>query len=176
MNPRTGIQAKNASLNPMYRQVRRPRPHNEGKRMFGLKVREVMERKQLLTAPPDMTVSQAAKLMASRNVGAVMVTNDTKLVGIFTERDALFRVTAKGLLPEATPLSDVMTAAPQTVDPEKTMGYALLLMSEKGFRHVPVVEHGKLIGIVSARHALDPELEEFVAEVQRREQIQREYN
>ena len=142
--------------------------------MFGLKVRDVMERKQLLTAPPDTTVSQAAKWMAGRGVGAVMVTEDKKLVGIFTERDALFRVMAKGLLPEATLLSDVMTAALQTVDPEKTLGYALLLMSEKGFRHVPVVEHGKLIGIVSARHALDPDLEEFVAESQRREQIQRE--
>ena len=144
--------------------------------MFGLKVRDVMERKQLLTAPPDTTVSQAAKLMAGRGVGAVMVTEDKKLVGIFTERDALFRVMAKGLLPEATRLSAVMTVTLQTVDPEKTLGHALLLMFEKGFRHVPVVEHGKLIGIVSARHALDPDLEEFVAESQRREQIQRERN
>ena len=67
-----------------------------------------------------------------------------------------------------------MTIRPQTVDPEKSFGYALLLMHENGFRHLPVVEDDKLLGIVSARNALDPDLEEFVAESQRRKQIQRE--
>jgi CBS domain-containing protein len=67
-----------------------------------------------------------------------------------------------------------MTTEPQTVDPNKSFGYALLVMHEYGFRHLPVVENGKLIGIVSARNALDPDLEEFVAESQRRKQILRE--
>lgn len=142
--------------------------------MFGLKIRDIMERKKLLTASPETTVHQAAEMMATRKVGAVMVTDRKKLVGIFTERDALFRVLAKKLDPVATRLAEVMTADPQTVDPDKSFGYALLLMHENGFRHVPVVERGELIGIVSARNALDPELEEFVAESQRREQIQRE--
>ncbi len=144
--------------------------------MFGLKIRDVMEHKLLLTAPPETMVSQAAEMMAGRKVGAVMVTDHNKLVGIFTERDAVFRVLAKGLVPQATRLADVMTAAPQVVDPDKSFGYALLLMHENGFRHVPVVEGGELIGIVSARNALDPDLEEFVSESQRREQIQRERN
>jgi len=65
----------------------------------------------------------------------------------------------------------VMTSNPQTVDPNKTFGYALLMMHENGFRHVPVVENDKLIGIVSSRNALDPDLEEFVAEAQRRKHI-----
>jgi len=64
-----------------------------------------------------------------------------------------------------------MTTAPKTVDPDKTFGYALLMMHENGFRHVPVIENGKPVGIVSARYALDPEMEEFVSEVQRREHI-----
>jgi CBS domain-containing protein len=130
-----------------------------------------MERKKLLTAPPETTVSQAAKLMEKHNVGAVMVVEDKMLVGIFTERDAVFRVIAKGHDAQTTLLADVMTAGPQTVDPDKSFGYALLMMHENGFRHVPVVEKDQLIGIVSSRNALDPDLEEFVAEAQRRKHI-----
>ena len=139
--------------------------------MFSQRVRNVMEKKKLLTAAPETTVSQAAKLMAKKNVGAVMVVADEHLVGIFTERDALIRVIAKGLDTQTTRLADVMTAEPQTVEPGKTYGYALLMMHENGFRHVPVVEDGKVIGIVSSRNALDPDLEEFVAEAQRRKHI-----
>ena len=139
--------------------------------MFSQRIRSVMERKKLLVAPPQTTVSDAAKLMAKKNVGAVMVVENDHLVGIFTERDAVFRVIAEGRDSHTTLLADVMTAAPHTVSPDKSFGYALLLMHENGFRHVPVVEEDKLIGIVSARNALDPELEEFVAEAQRRKHI-----
>jgi predicted transcriptional regulator len=69
-----------------------------------------------------------------------------------------------------------MSKAPTTIHPDKSFGYALLVMHENGFRHLPVVESGKLVGIVSARNALDPELEEFVSESRRREQILREAN
>jgi len=139
--------------------------------MFSQRVKQVMERKKLLTAPPETTVSKAAKLMASKNVGAVMVVENERLVGIFTERDAVFRVMAKGLDAQATKLAEVMTNEPQTVDPDKSFGYALLMMHENGFRHVPVIENGKPIGIVSARNALDPDMEEFVSEAQRRKHI-----
>lgn len=139
--------------------------------MFSQRIRSVMERKKLLTAPPGTTVSDAAKLMAKKNVGAVMVVEDERLVGIFTERDAVFRVIAKGRDTRTTLLEEVMTASPQTVDPDKSFGYALLMMHENGFRHVPVIENGKPIGIVSSRNALDPEMEDFVAEAQRRKHI-----
>jgi len=139
--------------------------------MFSQRVRSVMEKKKLVTAAPETSVDEAAKLMAKRNVGALMIVEDGRLTGIFTERDALFRVMAKGLDTRTTTLADVMTAAPQTVDPGKTFGYALLIMHENGFRHLPVIENGKPIGIVSARNALDPDLEEFVAEAQRRKHI-----
>jgi CBS domain-containing protein len=131
-----------------------------------------MEQKKILTAPPETTVSEAAELMAARNVGAVMVVEHERLIGIFTERDAVFRVMARGRDAETTRLSDVMTNAPQTVDPDKSFGYALLLMHENGFRHVPVIENGKPIGIVSARNALDPDMEEFISEAQRRKHYQ----
>jgi len=139
--------------------------------MFSQRVKSVMEQKKLLTAAPQTTVSEAAKLMAKKNVGAIMVVENEHLVGIFTERDALVRVIAKGRDVKATTLAEVMTSDPQTVDPNKTFGYALLMMHENGYRHVPVVENDKLIGIVSSRNALDPDLEEFVAEAQRRKHI-----
>jgi len=142
--------------------------------MFSQPVRTVMERKKLLTAPPETTVSKAVELMARRKVGAIVVVEHQRLVGIFTERDAVFGVIARGRDPQTTRLADVMTTAPQTVDPDKSFGYALILMHENGFRHLPVIENGKIIGIVSARNALDPDLEEFVSESRRREQILRE--
>ena len=142
--------------------------------MFSQSVKNVMERKNLLTAPPEMSVREAAKQMAKRTVGAVLVVDGQRLVGIFTERDAVLRVLANDRDPGTTRLAEVMTPAPITVGPEKSFGFALLLMHENGFRHVPVIEGGKLVGIVSARNALDPDLEEFVSEAERREHILRE--
>ncbi len=127
-----------------------------------------MERRKLLKAAPETLVSEAAKLMAAKNVGAVLVVEAKCLVGIVSERDIAFRVVALGLDPQATRLADVMTRAPHTVDPDKPFGYALLVMQENGFRHLPVVQDGKVIGIVSSRSAMDPDLEEFVFEASRR--------
>ncbi len=140
--------------------------------MFSQRIRSVMERKRIITAPPETTVSKAAELMARKNVGAVMVVEHERLVGIFTERDAVFRVIARGRDARNTRLADVMTPGPLTVDPDKSFGYALFMMHEKGFRHVPVIENGKPVGIVSSRSALDPDMEEFVSESQRRKHIQ----
>jgi CBS domain-containing protein len=142
--------------------------------MFSQRIKDVMDPGRLLTAPPEMTVHKAAKMMAKRQVGAVVVVAGKELIGIFTERDAISRIIAHGRDPQTTRLADVMTPAPKTVDPDKSFGYALLMMHENGFRHVPVVKDGKVIGLVSARNALDPDLEEFVAESERREQILRE--
>jgi CBS domain-containing protein len=142
--------------------------------MFSQPVKYVMERKKLLTASPSMTVREAAKQMARRKVGAILVVEHESLIGIFTERDAVFRVIAQDRDSRAARLADVMTPSPKTVTPDKSFGYALLLMHENGFRHLPVLENGKLVGIVSARNALDPDLEEFVSEAQRRAHILRE--
>jgi CBS domain-containing protein len=127
-----------------------------------------MDPNRFLTAAPDQTVSDASSMMQTRNVGAVLVIADGKLMGIFTERDAVFRVIAKGLDPTATRLADVMTVEPITLSPEKSYGHALLLMQENGFRHVPVVQNGVPIGIISSRNAMDPEMEQFVWEERRR--------
>jgi CBS domain-containing protein len=136
--------------------------------MFDLPVGSVMDDKKVLIAPPEMSVIDAAALMAKQNVGAVMVVEKESLVGIFTERDAVFRVIAKGCDVRTTLLREVMTVSPFTVDPDTAFGVALLVMHERGFRHVPVVSEGKPVGIVSARNALDPDLEEFTFETNRR--------
>jgi CBS domain-containing protein len=141
--------------------------------MLSEPIRNIMEKKKVLTAPSNTSVRAAAKLMAKKKVSAVMVVEDKRLVGIFTERDAVFRVIAKNRDADTTRLGDVMTREPKTVAPDESFGYALILMQENGFRHVPVVENGEPIGIVSARNALDPELEEFESEAQRRKQIRR---
>src|SRR4029079_7145433 len=122
--------------------------------MFDEPVRRVMQRRKFLMAAPETLVIEAAKLMAARNVGAIMVVDDKRLIGIFTERDVLVRVVARGLDVQATQLADVMTREPRTVDSDKPFGYALLMMHETGFRHLPVVQDGKLIGIVSSRSAM----------------------
>ncbi len=134
-------------------------------------IRTIIENQRILTTHAATTVAEAARLMKQSNVGAAMVVERGRLVGIFTERDALFRVIAEGRDPAATPLSSVMTAHPRTIGPDKPFGHALLFMYESGFRHVPVVEHGKPIGMVSARDALGPELQEFESELERRQHI-----
>jgi len=136
--------------------------------MFDQLVSSVMERRKLLTAPPETAVTDAAKLMANNNLGAVLVIERDCLIGIFTERDIAFRVVARGLDPATTRLADVMTSSPECIGPDKSFGSALLRMHERGFRHLPVVTEGKLLGIVSARSAMDPALEEYLVEENRR--------
>lgn len=139
--------------------------------MFDEPVRSVMQRRKALKAAPETLVSKAAKLMAVRNVGAIMVVKDDRLVGILTERDVVFRVVARGLDAQATRLADVMTREPYNVDADKPFGYALLVMQEKGFRHLPIIQDNKPVGIVSSRNAMDPELEEFASEAYRRKHL-----
>lgn len=141
--------------------------------MFGMPIRSVLEPRRLIVAPPDMSVAEASRLMKRGGVGAVLVVQEERLIGIFTERDAVYRVMAVHRDPRVTRLADVMTPEPKTVTPDETFGYALLLMHENGFRHAPVVEQGRPIGVLSARSALDPDLEEFTAEAERRKAIQR---
>ena len=134
-------------------------------------IRSVIEKQTVLTAEATTSVTQAACLMKQHKTGALLVCESGRLVGVFTERDALFRVTAEHRDPNKTTLADVMTANPQTISPDKPLGHALHMMYEGGFRNVPVVENGQPIGMISARDALGPELKAFVAEMDEREHI-----
>jgi CBS domain-containing protein len=141
--------------------------------MLTAKVGDLLERRKLVLATPRVSVARAARMMKKGKVGAVLVVDKGRLVGIFTERDAVYRVMAPGLEPEETLLGKVMTREPKTVAPDETFGYALLLMHENGFRHVPVVKDGRPVGVVSARYAPDPDLEEFTVEAERRRSFRR---
>jgi CBS domain-containing protein len=134
-------------------------------------VRSIIENQTPLTASPETTVAEAAGMMKRGKVGALMVVERGRLAGIFTERDALFRVIAEGREPQATRLADVMTRDCQTIAPDKPLGHALHMMYEGGFRHVPVVENGTPIGMISARDALGTELLDFETELVKREHI-----
>ena len=134
-------------------------------------IRELIRDQTLCVATPRTRVTEAAALMKNGRLGAVLVVEDDRFVGIFTERDAVFRVLAEGLDPETTALDEVMTHAPRTIGPDRPFGHALHLMYEGGFRHVPVVEHGKLVGIVSQRDALSADLAQFESDVREREHI-----
>lgn len=101
-----------------------------------------------LMLSPDTTVQQACKRMWERRVGAVLVTDAGKLVGIFTGRDAV-RALATGHTPADTPLSVAMTPKPETIGPEARAIDALRHMSDAGYRHLPIVADGRIIGIVS---------------------------
>jgi CBS domain-containing protein len=134
-------------------------------------VRSIIGNQIPVTATSELTVAQAARLMKEKRIGALLVLDGARLSGIFTERDALFRVIAEGRDPEKTRLAEVMTANPRTITADRPFGHALHLMHEGGFRHVPVVDQDRPLGVVSARDALGPELEEFVSDLDRRERI-----
>jgi CBS domain-containing protein len=103
-----------------------------------------------LTLPATATVRDACEQMARYNVGSVLVTDGSGgLVGIFTGRDAVGRVLAKGMDGSKTRLVEVMTPNPETMSPDQTALEALRLMWDGGFRHVPMVRAGKIVGVVS---------------------------
>jgi len=134
-------------------------------------IQSIIEGQELVTAAAATTVMQAAQIMREANVGAIMVVDADRLVGVFTERDALFRVVAQGLDAHTATMAEVMTRNPQTIAPDCQFAQALQMMHEGGFRHVPVVEGERLVGVVSARDALGPELEAFVYEMLRQDQV-----
>jgi CBS domain-containing protein len=110
---------------------------------------EIIRNQTPLTLPPTATVQEACKQMHARNVGAVLVVSrKSELVGIFTGRDAV-RVLGEGKDATATHLKAVMTHAPHHLPPRHTAIDALRLMRDGGFRHVPIVHEGLVVGIVS---------------------------
>jgi CBS domain-containing protein len=102
--------------------------------------------------------------MNAHNVGALVVMEGDTLEGIFTERDVLTRVVAQDRDPDLTPLAEVMTTSLVTLGPDDWALDALRLMSEIGFRHIPVVEHGRVFGMISLRDFVGAELQQFQQE------------
>lgn len=132
-------------------------------------ISQILRAQRLVTAAPGMSVREAARLMAAEKKGALPVVEDGRLLGIFTERDAVFRVLAHGLDPDTTTLAQVMTPDPVTVAADRPLNHALHLMYEGGFRHIPAVADGRVVGVVSTRDALGLEITQFENELQERE-------
>jgi CBS domain-containing protein len=138
--------------------------------MIDRSIRTLIADKESITCPETMSVSEAARVMKRNKIGAIMVVEDDKLIGIFTERDALFRVLAENRDVHTTKVCDVMTRNPLSIHPDRPFADALQIMHSGRFRHVPVVENGRAIGMVGASDAMGEELEAFVWETLRQEQ------
>ncbi len=111
---------------------------------------EIVRRQNPATLPLTATVQEACRIMRDRRIGAILVTDaDGLLAGVFTGRDAVGRVVAEALDPCATKLAAVMTAKPETIGPNARAIDALRLMQDCGFRHLPIVDDGRIVGIVS---------------------------
>ena len=105
---------------------------------------------EILAVAPEATIAETATVMGTRGVGSALVMDGDALVGIFTERDAL-RAVASDFGAANNPVTQFMTRGPATTSPETATREALDIMLERGFRHLPVVEAGRVVGMVSMR-------------------------
>jgi CBS domain-containing protein len=105
--------------------------------------------RDLVTVAPDDLLGGAAVRMAERRVGAALILDGERLVGILSERDILRAVAAGGA--EHAPVSAWMTPNPETIEPDDSLDHAAVLMIHGGFRHLPVVDSGRAVGILSIR-------------------------
>ena len=115
------------------------------------KVRNILHSKgnKIFFVTPDTIVYNALEMMYEKNVSALLVMENDKPVGIFTERDYARKVVLKGKFSRETLISEIMTRDLLTISPDSTIEDAMQLMTDKFIRHLPVVEENKLIGVVS---------------------------
>lgn len=114
-------------------------------------VPDIIQAQVLCEFDREASVLDATKMMTERRVGAVLITRNGRLEGIFTERDVVTRVVSQGRDPATTKLGDVMTKNPAVLAPEDAPEIALERMRAGDFRHLPVVEGGRVVGVVSIR-------------------------
>ncbi len=114
-------------------------------------VSAILERKgrQVFSVPPDITIAEAVAEMNRQRVGCVLVLEDGKVVGIFTERDVLRRVVGEAVDPRTVPVRQVMTPEVMTISPQTTIEETMVIFTERRFRHLPVCDHGELVGTIS---------------------------
>lgn len=132
-----------------------------------------MHQKHVISLGPHASVWDAACIMTRANCGSVLIVDTPgTLLGIVTERDLMMRVLAKALNPEKTQVSEIMTRSPYCVAPETLVSDAVLIMIERGFRHLPVVGAGsKILGVFSVRDALPREIGNAVSLAEFHDQV-----
>ena len=136
-------------------------------------VLQSMSQRHVLSLGPTANVHGAACAMTRANCGSVLIIDNAgTMQGILTERDLMTRVLAKGLDPNATLVTQVMTRNPQCIGPEVKVADAVLIMIERGFRHLPIVaDDGRVVGVFSARDALPREMNAAVDLAEFNEQV-----
>jgi len=119
-------------------------------------VREMIRKKgeEVWSVASDAKVFEALKLMADKNAGAVLVINDSRVVGILSERDCVRRLDLQGRASRETKVEDIMTTKVLYAEAGQSLSECVAIMIDKNIRHLPVYEEGKLIGIISVRDAL----------------------
>ena len=132
-----------------------------------------LSRRHVLSLGPQASVWEAACVMTRANCGSVLILDTPgKLLGILTERDLMTRVLAKALNPQTTPVAEVMTPDPHCVGPDMKVSEAVLIMIERGFRHLPIVTAAdKILGVFSVRDALPREIGDAVSLAEFNDQV-----
>jgi len=126
------------------------------------KVSEVLKIKgnDVWSISPDASVYDAIKLMTEKKVGALMVVENGKLVGVISETDYTRKIILQGRTSQQTPVKDIMTSHVLYVQPEQDIEECMILMTEKRTRHLPVMDHDKLIGVISIGDAVKSVIDE----------------
>ena len=130
-------------------------------------LRDVIKDRRLYSVEVTRTVLEAARFMMEHNIGAVPVLRSGSLVGILSERDIMNRVVALGRTPGTTAVSEVMTANPRAIEADESIEECAFLMREFGFRHLPIVDGKKLMGLVSLRDVLTQQAAEMERQARR---------
>ncbi len=130
-----------------------------------MRICDLIKTQETYEAELGQTVLETVQAMVERNIGAVPVMHNGKLMGIFSERDLMKRVVAESRDPRSTCLAEVMTEDPLTVSTNEDLESCMTLMRRHGFRHVPVCKDGHLVGMVSLRDILLHDLSEKDDEV-----------
>jgi CBS domain-containing protein len=130
-----------------------------------MRISDLIKNQETYQAEMGQTVLETARAMVERNIGAVPVLQNGKLVGIFSERDLMKRVVAEARDPRSTCLAEVMTEDPLTVNMNEELETCMTLMRRHSFRHLPVCHDGQLVGMVSLRDILLHDLNEKDDEV-----------
>lgn len=129
-------------------------------------IRQLLRPAQLVTTPPEAPVMSVILLMAEVNVGAIPVVEDDRILGIFSERDLMLRVTIRGRDPRLVLVGEVMTPSPICATPDTTRSDAIDKMRKAGCRHLPVIRpDGIVVAMLSMRDLLRDEIEEQYAEI-----------
>lgn len=136
-------------------------------------VKKILETKPIsvvISVPPTNSVIDTLHLMAEKNIGAVVVMDGEKLVGIFSERDYARKGIIQGRKAKSTPMTEVMTPHVFTIDPDMSMQECMKLITTKKIRHLPVIEEGKVVGVLSIGDIVNSMIQEQKNHIQFLEQ------